>query len=163
MLTQIDQTTIGTLPCGRIMAIDYGSKRIGIAMSDPSQMLSSSLTMIKNTTRQRVYTELKSVVNQHDVKAIVVGMPVNMNGTSGPKAKESLAFATFLADKHLSMIILWDERWTTKLAQQSLHSLGKSPSKNRDQIDQIAARFLLQNFLDRLAFLRKLENDQTDD
>ncbi len=159
MLTRIDENTIEAVPLGRILGIDYGAKRIGVAKSDPSQILASSLVTIKNSTRHDILSEIRAIVERDNIKAIVVGMPVNMNGTQGPKAKETMAFARFLANSELPLVILWDERWTTRLAQQSLHSQGKSSSKSRDYIDQIAAGFLLQNFLDRLGFLRKNRNE----
>jgi len=140
---------------GRLLSIDYGKQRIGVAMSDPMQMLASSLCTIHNTGAQKSVNELVEICKKNEIITIVVGMPINMNGSYGDSAQAARDFANALQQKITIPVLHWDERWTTVSAQKSLISQGKSPSQNRDRIDQIAAAFLLQAFLDRLAFVRK--------
>lgn len=144
----------GTIPSGRIMGVDYGQRRIGLALSDPTQTLSSSLMTITNKGINAVVAELRRIVTENSISAIVVGMPLNMNGSVGPRGEETIGFMNVINDRLQLPVIPWDERLTSVSAQQVLILSGKSPSRNKDKIDRIAAAILLQTFLDRLKILR---------
>jgi putative Holliday junction resolvase len=144
----------GAIPAGRIMGIDYGQRRIGLALSDPAQILSSSLMTITNRGDNAVVSELRRIVSENSISAIVVGMPLNMNGSVGPRGKETIDFMNVINERLQLPVIPWDERLTSVSAQQVLTQSGKSPSRNKDKIDRIAAAILLQAFLDRLKILR---------
>ncbi len=146
---------LNDLPSGRILGIDYGQKRIGLSLSDPFQILSSPLCTLKNSSIQQSINDVLDIVNKHEIVAIVIGLPINMNGTIGKIAKEVQNFMDILAHKSHVSVYSWDERWTTVSAEKSLIAKNKSPSKNRERIDQIASAFLLQAFLDRLDNIRK--------
>jgi putative Holliday junction resolvase len=144
----------GAIPAGRIMGVDYGQRRIGLALSDPTQIVSSSLMTIANRGNNAVVLELRGIVSENSISAIVVGMPLNMNGSVGPRGKEAMDFMNVVSERLQLPVIPWDERWTSVSAQQVLIQSGKSPSRNKDKIDRIAAAILLQAFLDRLNILR---------
>ncbi len=150
----------GIVTPGRLLGIDYGKQRIGVALSDPFQMLASSLCTINNNGLHKSINQVLELGEKNEIIAFVIGMPINMNGSYGESAIAARDFAHALQQKTTIPIFLWDERWTTVSAHKSLISQGKSPSKSRDRIDQIAAAFLLQAFLDRLAFVRKHGEEQ---
>jgi putative Holliday junction resolvase len=133
----------------RWLGIDYGDKRIGIAISDELQAFAHPYrTLLFDLQLLR---EIRKIVEQEDVAGIVVGLPKNMDGTLGPSAAKAQAFAERLAAELVPIEIrLWDERLTTVEAQKALHLAGKSARKSRKIIDQVAAQILLQNYLDWL-------------
>lgn len=140
---------------GRILGIDYGRKRIGLAMSDPSQILAARLKTIVNTHRERVVEEIAAIVAENNIIAVVMGKPLHMSGEEGALLHDIEEFIRQLENKTEIPIFMWDERLTTVSAEKLLIDTGRSPSKSRSEIDQVAAAFLLQNFLDRLAFIKK--------
>jgi len=152
---------LNDLPTGRILGIDYGQKRIGLALSDPFQILSSPLCTLQNTGVQKIINDILDVVKKYEIVAIVTGLPINMNGSVGKTAQIVQNFIDILDQKCNVPVCSWDERWTTVSAEKSLLEKNKSPSKNRDRIDQIASAFLLQAFLDRLNNIRKNNNSFT--
>ena len=146
---------------GRILGIDYGEKRIGIAMCDPLQRLSSALCTINNTALKKSLGEIVNICSNQQVVAVIVGMPVNMDGSRGEKAEWIDQFIVKIQNRLPKTPVLpWDERWSTKSAENILHESGKSPSKHRHLIDQIAAEIILQSFLDRLDFMKRAETGQ---
>jgi len=140
---------------GRILGIDFGSKRIGLAMSDPFQLVASTLKTLVNKNMSEVAQNILEITRQYQIKAVVIGQPLHMSGDKGDMADKVHQFAQIL-DKVISIpIFYWDERWTTKSAEKLLIETGKSPSKNRKKIDQLAAAFMLQGFLDRISYLKR--------
>ncbi len=132
----------------RIVAIDYGKKRTGLAISDPLGMLASG---IKTVETEKLVWELKQVFLQHEVDTILLGHPKNLDGTPTDITAKVEKFATQLeklfTDKK---IILWDERFTSKMAFQAMIDSGlkKSDRRNKALIDEMSARILLQGYLD---------------
>jgi putative Holliday junction resolvase len=149
------QESLERVKTGRILGIDYGRKRIGLAISDPFQMLASTFKTVPNAAPGNTVLEIAASLAEFSVSAIVLGLPMHMSGEKSDMAKEIDAFAAELEAKIDAPIFLWDERWTTQSAEKLLIETGRSPSKSRQHIDQVAAAFLLQNFLDRLAFAKK--------
>ncbi len=143
------------IPLGRILGVDYGRRRIGIAISDPSQVLATTLKTIEVLSRSALIKEIKRILQENHVVGVVVGMPYNLNGTVSKRGEEVVSFIDSLAKECKLPTFSWDERWTTVSAHKTLRELGKSPSKSRNKVDQMAAAFMLQSFLDRIGHLRK--------
>ncbi len=140
---------------GRILGIDYGRKRIGLALSDPMQMVASTLKTVTNRSKiDKVAGYIANTAREQDVVAIVVGLPLHMTGELSDMAIEVNGFIDFLESEISTPIFMWDERWTTTSAEKLYIETGRSPSRSRDKIDQVAAAYLLQNFLDRLSSLK---------
>lgn len=142
------------LPLGRIMGIDYGSRRIGISLSDPTQTIASPLTTLVFRNDGELLQQLGRLISEHEVIAVVVGWPINMNGAAGEKADAVEKFVRQIQPSLNLPIYLWDERWTTVSAHRVLMDQGLSPSRNRGRVDAIAGAFILEAFLQRLQLLR---------
>ncbi len=131
---------------GRILGIDHGDVRIGIAMSDETEFLASPLATVQNG--KTVVDEIVSIVVEHDVAMIVVGLPRNMNGTYGPATEKVRTFIEKLSKKTDVPIAEWDERLSTVSAHSDLREAGLDTRKHKEVIDKVAARIILQNYLD---------------
>jgi putative Holliday junction resolvase len=132
----------------RVMALDLGSKRIGVALSDPTQFLASPLTTIQAQPRERALEQLARLVAEHDVECLVVGFPLTLAGEIGPQARAVQAFVELLHARLHLPIKLVDERLTSAEAERMLIEAGLKPEKRKQQIDQVAAMLILQDFLD---------------
>ncbi|MFZ4775417.1 MAG: Holliday junction resolvase RuvX [Terrimicrobiaceae bacterium] len=134
----------------RVLGIDPGDARIGIAISDDLGMLAHPLETIQ-VKSGRVVARILEIIREKGIEAIVVGMPRNMDGSFGPAAQKSREFIEALKLETACPIIAWDERWTTVSAQRSLHEAGKKARDQKAMIDQVAAQILLQSWLDSQA------------
>ena len=137
-------------PKSSILGIDLGKKRTGIAVSDISQKIASPFKVIENMKFNEVLKILKKIVTERDICAIIVGDPINMNGSIGPKSQSSRSFIKNLSKELDIPILLWDERLTTVSAERSLLEADIPRKKRQQVIDKIAASIILQNFLDYL-------------
>lgn len=133
----------------RILAVDYGTHRIGLALSDPTGFLAQGLIVLKRTSDAHAVAEIVQLVKQHEVDRIVVGLPKNMNGSIGPRAEQCLHFAEKLRDVCLLDVDMYDERLTTVAAEKLLISNDMRRQNRRKVIDSVAATILLQSYLDR--------------
>jgi putative Holliday junction resolvase len=133
-----------------ILSIDLGKKRTGIAVSDINQKIASPLKVIENMKFNEILNILEKIVNERNICAIVVGDPINMDGSIGPKSQSSRSFIKNLSKELDIPILLWDERLTTVSAERSLLEADISRKKRQQIIDKIAASIILQNFLDYL-------------
>jgi putative pre-16S rRNA nuclease len=134
----------------RCLGIDFGSSRIGIAVSDDLGMLAHPLETIPNDSE--FLSRLQQIVLQKGVACIVVGIPRNMDGSYGPAAEKAKVFLSQLKSEFAGVqLIAWDERLTTVEAQRLLHAAGRDIKKSRPVIDQVAAQVLLQSYLDSVA------------
>ncbi|MBV8215725.1 MAG: Holliday junction resolvase RuvX [Verrucomicrobia bacterium] len=134
----------------RCLGIDFGSSRIGIAISDELGMLAHPLETIPNDTE--FLSRLQKIVLEKHVAGIVVGIPRNMDGSYGPSAEKAKLFLSQLKSEFAGLqLIAWDERLTTVEAQRLLHAAGRDVKKSRSVIDQVAAQVLLQSYLDSVA------------
>jgi putative Holliday junction resolvase len=136
----------------RIMGIDYGTARIGIAMSDELQMLAHPSETIALAKVADPVGRIAALVAEKDVELIVVGLPRHMNGAVGDSAEQASDFAKKLQSKVTCKVRTWDERLSTVAAQRALREAGKSVRQTRGYIDQVAAQMLLQSYLDSLPF-----------
>ncbi len=136
-------------PDGRILALDLGRKRVGLAVSDPFGNFAVGLETLIRTQKFDLVAAIGTVCEEYGVTRLVLGLPVNMNGTEGPKALESRDFAKILEAELGLPVTLIDERLTSVIAQQTLREQGVQPSRRKELVDQGAAKILLQNYLDR--------------
>jgi len=139
----------------RLIGLDLGTKTIGTALSDPGLMIATPLRTIRRTKFSKDAAELLDLCEKENVGAIVLGLPINMNATEGPRAQATRAFARNLQKLTDLPIVLWDERWSTAAAQRAMIEADVSRAKRAAKIDAAAAGFILQGVLDRLAGLRR--------
>ncbi|MBW5444991.1 Holliday junction resolvase RuvX [Cohnella sp. CFH 77786] len=132
----------------RILGLDYGDKRIGVALSDAFGWTAQGLEMIERKREGEDIRRIAELVKEHGVEEIVVGLPKNMNGTVGPRGEICMAFAEELRQNLSLPVHLWDERLTTVAATRTLLEADVSRRKRKMVVDKMAAALLLQNYLD---------------
>ena len=128
----------------RIMAIDYGDARTGVALSDPTGFLAGQTFLIKSRKQEVVLEELAALVQRQGAQELVMGYPRNMDGTLGPRAEKYAAFARRLEDATGLPVALWDERRTTVDAHRILGEQGVRAKNRKDEIDSGAATLILE-------------------
>ena len=139
----------------RALGIDLGSKRIGIAVSDRTGTIASPLTMIpRSGSVTRDHEQIRKLAVEEEAELLVVGLPINMNGSLGPAAKAAVAEAEALATVVGVPVITFDERRTTVTADRALIEAGISAQARRKLVDKVAAAVLLQTWLDSRAAQR---------
>jgi putative Holliday junction resolvase len=136
----------------RILSIDYGTVRIGIAISDPLRLIAQALDTYPNN--DNFIPKLTLLLQEHGVGMIVVGMPLNLKGREEQKAREVRLFIDRLSETVSVPIRTWDERFTSTMAKQALldMGIGRKKRQEKSRVDQIAAALLLQSFLDAKAY-----------
>jgi putative pre-16S rRNA nuclease len=133
---------------GRILAIDPGERRMGLAMSDPMRIAAQGLPTVERRNRREDMNYLKSLARKHGVRLIVVGNPINMDGSAGPSSEAAREFAAKL-QKHVALEVrLWDERLTSVEADRALRESGLSYEERARSVDQMAAVLLLESYLE---------------
>jgi putative Holliday junction resolvase len=137
----------------RVMALDVGHKRIGVALSDPGQVLASSLQVIERKGQQRDLATVVQLVREHEVGKIIVGYPRSLNGTVGQQAKFVERYVAVLEKKLVDAsldvpVVLWDERLSTVAADRLMAEAGRKARERRERIDAVAAAVILQDYLD---------------
>lgn len=136
----------------RIMGIDFGDSRIGIAMSDPLGWTAQGIETIHwKGSFDRPIDRIVQIAKEYKVERIIIGFPRNMNGTIGPRGERTLEFIEALSGAADSEIIKWDERLTTVAANRLMHETGVKTSRKKGIVDQIAAVYILQGYLDSIA------------
>lgn len=144
-----DPGSTGEVPReGRLLGLDYGTKRLGIAISDMDQKLAGPLETHNRCGPQGDARRLKQIVTENHIVGIVVGLPVHMSGDEGGKAKEARAFGQWVAEVTQVPLQYWDERFTTATAEARLMQADLSKKKFKAKLDKVAAQVLLQAFLD---------------
>jgi len=133
----------------RILAIDYGTKRVGLALSDECGIIAQPLGFLPAEPASKLLERLKETVAEKNVGEIVVGLPRNMNGTYGPAAEKTREFVAALQQVVAVPIHTWDERLTTVQAHRALIETGMRRQARKERVDQTAAAILLQSYLDR--------------
>ena len=133
----------------RIMAIDYGDARTGIAISDATGLLAGHTAVIQSRRPEVVAEEIARLVRVHGVEELVLGFPRNMDGTEGPRAERYRAFAEQVAGAAGLTPVLWDGRRTTIEAHAILHAGGKKMKSHRKNVDAVAAALILEGYLTR--------------
>jgi putative Holliday junction resolvase len=135
----------------RTLAIDHGTKRIGIAVSDELGMIALPLEFIPAEPQSAVFDRLAGLIREKRVGLLLVGMPRNMDGSYGPAAEKVRRFVASLRERFAIPVKTWDERLTSSQANRYLIEAGTSREKRRGKVDQTAAAILLQSFLDNAA------------
>jgi len=140
----------------RILGIDYGDSRIGVAVSDPMGWTAQGLETVKSKDGlKKAIIRIVEIINQYEVTDIVVGYPLNMNGTLGPRTERTEEFIKKLLAFGEFNIIKWDERLTTVSAHRAMNELGVKAKHKKDIVDTMSAVFILQGYLDRQANINK--------
>ena len=137
----------------RALGIDLGEARIGVAVSDELGMLAHPVETIVVKDTPDPLGRVVQIAKDKDVSHIIIGLPKNMDGTTGAAAEKTRAFADKLCEKVECIVKLWDERLTTVAAQRYLHDAGRNVKQSRAVIDQVAAQIILQGWLDAQAML----------
>ena len=131
----------------RIMAIDYGDAHTGIAISDPTGFLAGFTTTINAYRPEVVSEQIAALAKEHGVEELVLGHPINMDGTRGPRSEKAQAMKVLLEDTTSLPVVLWDERRTTIDAHQILMGSGKNAKKRKKVVDAVAASQILEGYL----------------
>lgn len=131
----------------RIMGVDYGDARTGIAMSDLLCGIVGSTTVIHSRKDEKTIAEIQKLIGQNEVGEIVVGLPKNMDGTEGPRAEVCRAFAKQLEEATGLPVALWDERRTTVEAHNILSAHNYHGQKRKNTVDAVAASLILEGYL----------------
>ncbi|TFH16728.1 MAG: Holliday junction resolvase RuvX [Lentisphaerales bacterium] len=137
----------------KILGVDCGSHRFGFAVSDPDGIVAMPLKMVEVGNAGAAAAATALIAEQEGVESIVVGLPLNMNGTEGPAVQAVREFERRLRDLCALPIVEWDERLTTKTVENVLIEAGVSRQKRKQARDKLAAQVILQSYLDSLAVL----------
>lgn len=140
----------------RILGLDFGEKRIGLAISDEGEIIAQGLGMIEREGEAKDLERLREIITSHGVEEVVIGLPKGLNGRLGPGAQKVSKFADRLTSLLKIDVRLWDERFTTSISERSLIEGNLSRKKRKNQIDKLSAVLILQNYLD---YLRQEEWD----
>ncbi|MFB5762181.1 Holliday junction resolvase RuvX [Paenibacillus medicaginis] len=132
----------------KVMGLDYGDRRIGVAMSDAFGWTAQGLEVIERRKDESEYGKIAELVRGNEISELVVGLPKNMNGTVGPRGEIAMAFAERLRELLNIPVHLWDERLTTVAAERTLLEADVSRKKRKQVVDKMAASLILQNYLD---------------
>ncbi len=138
-----------------VIGLDFGSKTVGVAVSDGLGLTAQGVEIIRRDSEnklRRTLARIEELISQYGVSRIVLGFPKNMNNTIGDRAEKSLAFKEMLERRTGLPVVMWDERLTTVSANRTLMEAGVRREKRKDYVDQIAAVYILQGYLDSLAF-----------
>mgnify|MGYP002592068043 FL=1 len=146
----------------RILGLDYGSKTVGVAISDPLGITAQGVETIwrkqENHLRQTL-ARIEELISEYQVERIVLGYPKNMNNTIGERAQKSLEFKEMLERRTGLPVIMWDERLTTMAADRTLEETGVHKEDRKQYLDQVAAVFILQGYLDAAAHKKEQQEE----
>jgi putative Holliday junction resolvase len=140
-------------PRARLLGVDLGTKTIGLALSDVERRIATPLETIKRVKFTPDAERIKTLVAKHDVGGFVIGLPLNMDGTEGPRAQATRAFVRNLKPIVRAPVLFWDERLSTVAVTRALLDFDASRATRAEHIDKLAAAYILQGALDRHARL----------
>ena len=147
-LTEIKSTS------GKIMSVDFGDTRTGLAVSDPSRLLASGIGYLSPGGIEKTADAVAEAAKENRVVAVIVGLPVNMDGSEGGRAARCRKFASMLSERLDGIpVAMFDERMTTMTASRYLNETNTRGKKRKSVIDTLSAQIILQNCLDRLKFM----------
>ena len=132
----------------RILALDYGDKKIGVAISDPMQVIAKPFKTLNNTTNKDTLLKLNHIISEYDIEKVVVGLPLTLKNKYSIQTEKVIAFIEFLKKNISIPVHPYDERFSSKIAIQSLIQQGIKTGHNKKEIDKTAAAIFLQNYLD---------------
>ncbi|PAX09707.1 Holliday junction resolvase RuvX [Sphingomonas lenta] len=134
---------------GRLIGLDVGTKTIGTALCDAGWSFASPALLIRRTKFQKDKAALADLIRQQQVAGLVIGLPLNLDGTESPRSQSTRAFARNVED--LGPVFLWDERWSTQAVTRTLLEQDASRAKRAELVDKMAAAYILQGAIDALA------------
>lgn len=137
-------------PGARLIGIDAGTKTLGLALSDVTRTIASPLTVLRRKKFKEDAAELLRIAAEHRITGLVLGLPTNLDGTSGPRVQATRAFAKNMNALTALPILLWDERLSTAAAERTLLEADASRKRRAEVIDKLAATIILQGALDRM-------------
>ncbi len=143
------------LEFGALMGLDLGTKTIGVAVTDTYKTVATPLETVKRSKFTKDAEALEAIIKDRAIVGIVLGLPRNMDGSEGPRAQSTRAFARNLANIIKVPISFWDERLSTVAAEKALLEADTSRKRRAEVIDHVAAAYILQGVLDRLAYLER--------
>lgn len=146
----------------RILGLDYGSKTVGVAVSDPLGLTAQGVEIIRRKSENKMrqtLARIEELIQQYQVEKIVLGLPKNMNNTLGDRAEKSLKLKETLERRTGLAVVMWDERLTTVSANRVLMETGVRREERKEHVDEIAAIFILQNYLDYLYLEKSKDSD----
>jgi putative holliday junction resolvase len=147
---------LASLPQGRaICGLDLGDKTIGIAVSDLRRTVSTPIHVIRRSKFTEDAAALLAILTERNIAGIILGLPLNMDGSEGPRVQSTRAFARNLIKLTDLPITFWDERLSTVAAERALIEADTSRKRRREVIDQVAAGYILQGVLDRLGYIAR--------
>ena len=155
----IEELAERLLPNQAVAGLDLGTKTIGLAMSDLGRRFSSPRPVLRRTKFTKDAEILLDFAQKERVAGFIIGLPVNMDGSAGPRVQATRAFVRAMSDKTDIPFVYWDERLSTVAAERALLEMDVSRAKRADRIDSAAASFILQGALDRLSNLRTATSD----
>ena len=132
---------------GRVLAIDYGDARTGLAFSDLTGLICGEALTVNEWNAERLADTIAGMVRTRQVETLVLGLPKNMDGTEGPRAEKSRQFKALLEAASGLPVTLWDERRSSIEAHAILHAVGKKEKKHRETVDAVAAGLILEGYL----------------
>jgi putative Holliday junction resolvase len=133
---------------GRLLGIDYGQKRVGLALSDPAKIICSPHGTIQRKDDEDVVRQVVALCAEKEVERIIVGLPLNMNGSNSESTDKAEAFAEKLRQAAPVPVEMWDERLSSVSAERLLIDAGTSRQKRKGMVDRIAAQIILQNYME---------------
>ena len=151
MADEFEQAALGFGARGALLGLDLGEKTIGVASCDPDRRVATPVETIRRTKFTADAARLSRIATARGIVGLVLGLPRNMDGSEGPRAQSTRAFARNLARALPLPLAFWDERLSTAAMDRSLIDIGASRAKRAQKIDESAAAFILQGAIDRLA------------
>jgi putative Holliday junction resolvase len=133
---------------GRILALDLGGKRVGVAVSDPTRTIATSLTVFERASRKEDFAAVRQLIAEQDANLLVMGLPVPLGGEEGEKAAWVRDYTAELQEAIAIPIEFWDEALTTVQAYESMRQRGTRAKQAKEWVDAVAAAFILQSYLD---------------
>ena len=133
----------------RVLGLDMGERRIGVALSDPEGIVAIALTVIDRKSEDAALKQLIALTQEHQVERIVIGLPRSLDGSLGKQAQAVQTFAESLAGCTELPVVTWDERLSTVAAERMMREAGAKRKKIKERLDSVAAAFILQGYLDR--------------
>ena len=141
--------------------MDFGSKTVGVAVSDPLGLTAQGVEIIRRKSENKLrqtLARIEALIQEYDVETLVLGLPKNMNNTMGDRAQKSLEFRDMLVRRTGLPVVMWDERLTTVEANRTLMESGVRRENRKDYVDELAAIFILQGYLDAQRIRKEMED-----
>lgn len=128
--------------------MDFGEKRVGVALSDPLGLTAQGMETLEPRDEEELLIKIEEMVTQKGITKVVVGLPLNMDGSKGPTTKKVLKFTEKLRERLKKPIVTWDERLSTISAQRALNDMGRRTKGRKGEVDRLAATIILQSYLE---------------